>query len=58
MLENEYDHEITAAREWLGLDDEAPVTLGEYAWMLVQFLTVSITVAGIPFGVALFFGKI
>lgn len=43
---NEYDYEVDAAREWLGIDDDRPLTFGDAAWMAVQLIGASAIVVG------------
>lgn len=44
-MHDEYDYEVAAAREWLGLRDK-PMTFGDYVWMFVQLASVSAFVIG------------
>jgi hypothetical protein len=59
-VHNEYDYEVDQAREWLGLDEDADraLTFGDYAWMLVQFTSVSTFVLGLPYALGIIFGVI
>ena len=57
-MHNEYDDEIASAREWLGLDDDRPLTFGDYAWMAVQLISVSAFVVSMLFGAGLLIGDI
>ena len=45
-MRDEHDFEVSSARDWLGLEDERPLTFGDYAWMAVQLAAVALFVVG------------